>query len=127
MGIEHVVRFPAEGSLDLRRVMALLAEHGFLVQVRMLDGELTLPGEVLPIGWKEVRLGTPSGMVTLVRRDQDLLVVTWGNPDDPMLRAWNAVAWAVAKAGGGLIMCPEGPQGPDAFRVSVPFPDDLQQ
>lgn len=127
MGMEHLVRFPIEGTPDLRWVMALLAEHGFLVQVRMVDGELTIPDEVLPIGWKEVRLGTPSGMVTLVRRDQDLLVVTWGNADDPMLRAWNAVAWAVAKAGGGLIMRPEGPQGPDAFRVSVPLPDDLQQ
>jgi hypothetical protein len=63
-------------------VMGLLAEHNFPVQMRMVDGELTMPDEVLPGGWKEVRLGTPLGMVTLVRRGQEPLVVTWGNAND---------------------------------------------
>lgn len=57
--MEHIVRFPTGGAPDLRRVMALLAEHGFPVQMRMADGELTVPDEVPPEGWKEVRLGHP--------------------------------------------------------------------
>lgn len=126
MGLEHVVHFLNEGSPDLRRVMALLAEHGFPVQVRMADGELTMPDEVPPEGWKEVRLGTPSGMLTLVRRGRELFVVTWGNANDPMQRAWNAVAWAVAKAGSGQILRPEGLQNPEEFRASVPMPDGLR-
>ena len=126
MGMEHVVRFQDEGSLELRRVMGLLAEHNFPVQVRMVDGELTMPDEVPPEGWKEVRLGTPSGMLTLVRRGRELLVVTWGNANDPMQRAWNALAWAVAKAGGGQIFRPEGLQNPEEFRASVPMPDVLR-
>jgi hypothetical protein len=125
--MEHVVRFPGEGSPDLRLAMALLAEHGFPVQMRMVDGELTMPDEVPPVKWNEVRLGIPSGMVTLLRRGQELHVVTWGNADEAMQRAWNAVAWAVAKAGDGQILRGEGPQGPDAFRVSVPLPDILQK
>ncbi len=126
MGMEHVVRFPGEASLDLRRVMALLAEHSFPVQVRMADGELTMSDEVPPEGWKEVRLGTAPGMVTLLRRGRELLVITWGNADDPMQRAWNAVAWAVAMAGSGQILRPEGLQNPEEFRASMPMPNVLR-
>ncbi|HSC70418.1 MAG TPA: hypothetical protein VLH58_03645 [Candidatus Methylomirabilis sp.] len=126
MGMEHVVHFLNEGAPDLRRVMELLAEHGFPVQMRMADGELTMPNEVPPEGWKDVRLGTPSGMVTLARRDRELLVVTWGNADDPMQRAWNAVAWAVAKGGSGQILRPGGLQDPDEFRRSALMPDALR-
>ena len=126
MGMEHVVHFQNEGSPDLRRAMGLLAEHGFPVQMRMADGELTMPDEIPREGWKEVRLGTPSGMVTLVHRGREVLVVTWGNADDPMQRAWNAVTWAVAKAGDGLVLRSEGPQSPDDFRASVAVPDTLR-
>ncbi|MGE5849794.1 MAG: hypothetical protein ACM362_06695 [Candidatus Methylomirabilota bacterium] len=125
--MEHAVRFPAGGPPDLRTVISLLAEHNFPVQMRMVDGELTTPDEVPPEGWKEVRLGTPSGMVTLACRGRELLVVTWGNANDPMQRAWNAVAWAVMVAGGGQILRPEGPQDPDEFRASVPMPDALRE
>jgi hypothetical protein len=115
VGMEHVVRLPDETSLDLRRVTDLLAEHNVPIQVRMVDGELTMPDEAPPTSWKEVRLGTPSGMVTLVRRGQDLHIVTWGNADEPMQRAWNVVAWAVARTAEGEILRPEGPMSPDAF------------
>lgn len=127
MGMEHVIRFSSGGSPDLRRVMTLLAQHDFPVQVRMVDGELTLPDEAPPERWKEVRLGTSSGMVSLVRRGGEIAVVTWGNADEAMQRAWNAVAWAVAKAGDGQILRPEGPQHPDDFRASVSFPEALRK
>jgi hypothetical protein len=91
----------------------------------MVDGELTIPDDEPPAGWKEIRLGTPSGMVTLVRRGRELHVVTWGNAGDPIQRAWNAVAWAVANAAGGEILRPEGPMSPADFRASVPFPETL--
>lgn len=125
MGMEHTVRFPGAATPDLHRVIALLAKHGFTVQVWMVDAELTLPDESPPEGWKEVRLGTPYGMVTLVRRGDELRVVTWGNADDAMQRAWNAVAWAAAKAGEGEIVRPGGPQSPDDFRASAALPEAL--
>ena len=125
MGMEHVIRFPSGAPPDLRRVMALLAQHNFPVQVRMVDGELSLPDEAPPESWKEVRLGTPAGMVTLARRGGEVAVVTWGNADEAMQRAWNAVAWAVAAAGQGEIVRPGGPQRPGDFRASVPFPEAL--
>ena len=119
MGMEYILRFSGGKLPQLTRVMTLLAERGFPVQVRMVDGELILPTEMVPERWTEVRLGTPTGMVTLARRGEDLAVVTWGNADEAMQRAWNAVTWAVAKAGAGEIVRPEGPQSPDEFCVSV--------
>ncbi|MBI4571999.1 MAG: hypothetical protein HY713_01775 [candidate division NC10 bacterium] len=126
MGLEYTVRFPGGKLLELARVMTLLAERGFPVQLRMVDGELTLPTEGPPERWTDVRLGTPAGMVTLARRGQELAVVTWGNADEAMQRAWNAVTWAVAKAGAGEIVRPEGPQSPDEFCTAVGLLDLLK-
>ena len=126
MGMEHVVRFPKGAVPPLSQVIALLAEHNFSVQVRMVDGQLTLPGEVPPDRWSEVRLGTSGGMVTLTRRGDELAVVIWGNADASMQNAWNAVAWGVARVGQGKIVQREGLQEPSEFRASVPMPDSMQ-
>jgi len=126
MGIEHVVRFPRGTVPPLSQVIALLAEHNSPVQLRMVDGQLTLPGEVPPDRWREVRLGTSGGMVTLTRRGEELAVVIWGNADSPMQSAWNAVAWGVAQAGQGKIVRRGGLLEPSEFRVSVPMPDSMR-
>ncbi len=126
MGIEYIVRFSGAPVPPLPRILAVLAAHNFPAQVRMVDGELTLPDEMLPDGWKDIRLGTAAGMVTLVRRGEELAVVTWGNADDALQRAWNAVAWATAKAGEGKIAAPGGEKSPEDFRTAVPMPQVLQ-
>lgn len=126
MGMEHTVRFSGQKVPPLPEILAVLEEHNFPVQVRMVDGELTLPDEVPPDEWKEVRLGTSAGMVTLVRRGQELTVVTWGNADGAMQSAWNAVAWAAAKAGEGKIVRPGGLQSASEFRASVLMPEIMR-
>lgn len=123
MGMEHVVRFPDGRLPDLTRIMTTLAEHRFPVQLRMVDGELTLPDETIPDGWRDVRLGTPAGMVTLARRGEALAVVIWGNADTSMQGAWNAVAWAAAAAGRGEIVGAGGVRGPEEFRSSAIMPE----
>jgi hypothetical protein len=126
MGMEHVVQFPHGTVPLLSQVMDVLSDHNFPVQVRMVDGTLTLPGEVPPDGWKDVRLGTPAGMVTLMRRERELTVVTWGNADQAMQGAWNAVAWAAARAGQGQIVYAGGLQSAGEFRTSVLMPEGLR-
>lgn len=126
MGMEYSLRFSGQGVPPLHRILAVLAEHNFPVQVRMVDGELTLPGEALPESWGDVRLGTDAGMVTLVRRGQELVVVTLGNADKAMQRAWNAVAWAAAEAGQGKILRAAGLQGASEFRASVLMPEIMR-
>ena len=58
---------------------------------------------------REVRVGTPQGMVTLRREDDGITLVTWGNADGELRQAWNAVAWALARLTGGR---QDGPNGP---------------
>jgi hypothetical protein len=82
-------------------VADLLARRGFPAQLRMIDGELAFPDEVPPEDWRELRVGTPQGMVTQRREGGAVVCVTWGNADAGMRQAWNALAWAFARAGGG--------------------------
>ena len=52
----------------------------------MIDGELAFPDETPADAWRELRVGTPQGMVT-VRRDRDQVVlVTWGNAAVDLVR-----------------------------------------
>ncbi len=126
MGMEYSVRFSGQGVPPFHRILAVLAEHNFSVQVRMVDGELTLPGEVPPESWGDVRLGTDAGMVTLVRRGQELTVLAWGNAGKALQSAWNAVAWAAAEAGQGKILRANGLQGASEFRASVLMPEIMR-
>ncbi len=91
----------------------------------MIDGQLAFPDEVPPDEWKELRLGTPQGMVTL-RRDGDAVVfVTWGNADAALRQTWNAVVWAFAAVGGGTIPTPNGAVDAETFRRQAEMPAAL--
>jgi DNA-binding transcriptional regulator YdaS (Cro superfamily) len=77
-----------------------LAARGCPAQMRMIDGQLAFPDEEPPLDWHELRIGTPDGMVTVRREEAGVTVVTWGNADATMQRAWNAVAAAFGEAAG---------------------------
>src|SRR4051812_953697 len=98
MGIEQSVMFEEKPLPAWEAVRGLLAGRGFPVQVRTIDGELAFPDELPAEGWRELRLGTPQGMVTVRREEGRAVFVTWGNAERPLLQAWNALAWAYAEA-----------------------------
>jgi len=104
----------------------LLAQHGFPVQLRMIEGELAFPDEVPPDDWTELRVGTAQGMVTLRRQEDRVLVITWGNADQPLRETWNAVAWAVAEVGSGRIEALAGPMTAAEFRQGAELPSALR-
>jgi hypothetical protein len=125
MGMEQTVTFPA-GAPDWPAVGGLLGRSGFPVQLRMIDGALSFPDEVPAATWRELRLGTPLGMVT-VRRDGDrVTLVTWGNADAGLRQAWNALAWAFAAAGNGQVQTDAGPQGAADYRRAADLPPELR-
>jgi hypothetical protein len=125
MGMDRTVRFEG-GPPTWEAVRDLLAARGFPVQTRMIDGQLAFPDEAPPADWRELRLGTPQGMVT-VRREADRVVcVTWGNADAALRQAWNAVAWAFAEAGGGKVEEEDGPLDAAAFRGKADLPAALR-
>jgi hypothetical protein len=103
MGVEKKVTFGERGCPAWARVNDLLTRRGFPVVVRMVDGELRLPDEEVPTTWKELRVGTPHGMVTLKRQGGGLAVVVWGNAEEALRQAQETLATAWAEASGGSV------------------------
>ena len=127
MGVEQIVHFPE--TVRFPRwpgVKRRLEQAGFPVQVRMIDGELSFPDEEPPEAWRELRIGTPAGMITARRAAGRLTLVVWGNADEPLIAARNALAWAFAAEGegsveeGGLML------SRDEFRQKAPMPKHLR-
>ncbi|MFO0821616.1 MAG: hypothetical protein U0792_00485 [Gemmataceae bacterium] len=69
----------------------------------MIDGLPAFPDETPAEDWKEVRVGTAAGMVTIRRAPRSLTCVIWGNADPALNAAWAKVIWACAAAGDGHI------------------------
>ena len=126
MGMEQAVSFAGRPIPAWPAVSDLLIQRGFPVEVRMIDGELTFPDEVPPPTWRELRLGTPGGMVTLRREFDRVVFVTWGNANEPLLQAWNALTWAFAQAGEGKVLSPNGPLSAADFLHTANLPPSLR-
>jgi hypothetical protein len=122
MGMEHKIVTADANSALWEKLSTLLAEHRFPIQLRMLDGQLAFPNEVPPPDWRELRVGTSQGMVTL-RRDADgVALVTWGNADAAMRQAWNALTWACARVTGGQIQTDVGLLTAEVFQQTAELP-----
>jgi hypothetical protein len=87
MGLELVVA--GAGDRALPAIADALAAAGIPAMVVMIDGALVAPGRPPAAPWRDVRLRTPEGTLTLLRRGADLAVVVFGNADEP-LRALQA-------------------------------------
>lgn len=85
----------------------------------MIDGLPAFPDEDLPPAWKEIRIGLSAGMVTLRVIPDGLTSVVWGNADAGLRSAWDKLCWAVAVAGGGVIVAPTGAQSAEEFAQST--------
>jgi hypothetical protein len=126
MGMEQIVSFASGTIPAYTSVRDFLGERGFPLQMGMIDGQLAFPDELPENNWRELRLRTPQGMVT-VRREADRLVfVTWGNADAALSQAWNALVWAFAEVGGGRVDRPEAPLDAAMYRARVDLPPPLR-
>jgi hypothetical protein len=125
MGMDQAVTFPQNSPPRWRNVSDLLCRRGFPVQVRMIDGELALPNEIPPETWRELRVGTPQGMITIRRESDHFVFVTWGNADASLRQAWNAMAWAFAKVCAGQVRTPSGLITADEFQRTTEMPPSL--
>ena len=96
-------------------VARLLAERGWAVEMRMIDGELAFPDEEPGETWREIRVGAQGAMVSVRRRDREVAVVAWGNAEGAQRLLWQRLAWAFAQAGGGTVQTESGPLGAEGF------------
>lgn len=116
MGLQIEVKFP-DALPGFPPVREKLAELGFEFILRMVDGELVFPTDPVPAHWVDLRLSTPAGPLTLRRAEQTLVLVTWGNADDRLLRWMYALAWALADAGSGQIVVDGATHSAAAFQA----------
>ena len=103
MGLDCTVRFPAGDTPSWGAIRSRLRQAGEAGQLRMIDGLPAFPDEDPPDDWKELRVGTAGGMVTVRRGADTLTCVVWGTADPKLDAGWRAVTWACAAAGGGVI------------------------
>lgn len=119
MGMDRTVRFPSGivPSWDLIRTQ--LTRLGVSAPLRMIDGLPAFPDETPEPGWRELRVGVAGGMVTIRSASASFTCVVWGNATDELRAGWDAVCWACAAAGEGLIETPSGPlPAPDFAAVA---------
>jgi hypothetical protein len=122
MGMDRKVTIPSDAPPTWGRLADFLAERQFSVKTMMIDGELSLPDEQPPDAWRELRVGTPLGMVTLRREADGVRLVTWGNAEGPLRQAWNALTWALAEVFGGVIHDDTGPMSAAEFARRTDLP-----
>jgi hypothetical protein len=127
VGVEQTISFAPGTCPQWSLVSELLAEHKFPVGVLMIDGELSFPDETPSSEWRELRVKTPQGMVTIRREEDRLVFVTWGNADQPLRQAWNALTWAFAAASRQPIETANGPINAEDFRKKADLPEVLRQ
>jgi hypothetical protein len=119
MGLDRTIRFASEETPTWNVIRAQLARVAEPASLRMIDGLPAFPDEAPELGWKELRIGTSAGMVTIRRGPGQLSCVVWGNADSALTAAWMKVIWACASAGDGLIDAPGGSVTPDQFAQSA--------
>jgi hypothetical protein len=125
MGMEQNVSFAGTTIPAYIAVRDFLSQRGFPLQMGMIDGHLAFPDEPPEESWRELRLRTPRGMVTVRREAERLAFVTWGNADAAMLEAWNILTWAFAAVGDGRIETPEGWLDAPAYHQRMRLPTEL--
>jgi hypothetical protein len=80
-----------------------IAAKGLTVQLRMIDGLPAFPDESPEDGWRELRISTAGGMMTLRLEAGRLSVVVWGNAGSDLMAEWDAVVEACSTAVNGSV------------------------
>jgi precorrin isomerase len=93
MGLEIVVL--RQGPCPLEPILARLEAAGIPASVVMMDNVLRAPKAPLPAAWRDARLRTPAGLVTLRRHPQGIAVVVFGNADSALQAVQRRVAEAL--------------------------------
>ena len=103
MGLSTTIKY-AEPAPRWPVIHQHLNEIGLPAQLMMIDGVPALPTEEPPDGWREVRLGTPYGMVTVRRGRGKFEVVVWSNADEANRKAADTIAQTLVEVSGGELI-----------------------
>lgn len=99
MGMERIVEcsepLPAWSEFQKHFAAANLQ-----VAIRMIDGLPAFPDEIPEDGWRELRVSTGGGMMTLRKQPNGLAIVVWGNADEALKQEWEKLTEAATAACG---------------------------
>lgn len=115
MGLDCTVRFSSGGTPAWDAIRVQLARVGEAAPLRMIDGMPAFPDEIPDDGWRELRIGFASGMVSLRRGPDGLTCVVWSNAGADLLAARDRLLWACAAAGSGTVETDAGALSADEF------------
>jgi hypothetical protein len=90
MGLEVVV--PRVASVELAALLDKLGAAGLPSALAMVDNVLQGPGAIPPAVWRDARIRTPAGVVTLRRVPSGVAVLVFGNADDALRAAQRTIA-----------------------------------
>jgi hypothetical protein len=119
MGLDRTIRFSTAEVPSWEAICTQLRRVGEESQLRMIDGLPAFPDETPAPDWKELRLGSTSGMVTIRRGAGELTCMVWGNADPSLMSTLSKVCWACAAAGGGQIVTSSGLVSAEEFARSA--------
>jgi len=77
-----------------------LKRDGLPCTVVMVDGALHAPAALVPADWRDVRLKTAVGTVTLSRKAEAVAIVVFSNADDALKAAQSKIADALRALAG---------------------------
>lgn len=103
MGLDQRITFPATQAPSWPAIKQRLANQGIACQLRMIDGELSFADETPRDDWRELRLGTASGMITLRREADGMRLVIWGNAAPGLLAARDQIAAMIVELTNGTV------------------------
>lgn len=127
MGMDQKVVFAKGQSPSWPATRDLLVSRGCSLQIRMIDGELAFPDEEPTVQWRELRLATQEGQpITVKRSFEEIQLVIWGNADQKLIQIWNALAWAFAEAGQGIVHTAQGPVSASDYLKQADLPESIR-
>jgi hypothetical protein len=94
MGLDVVVA--RTGPCPVAPLLERLAAAGLPCSVIMVDNALHAPNLPVKDDWRDVRLKTPAGTLSIKRRPDGIAVVVFGNADAALQAAQRTVADALS-------------------------------
>jgi hypothetical protein len=93
MGVSQIVA--RRDTPSLATLLEDLARAGLPSTILMVDNQLVSPRLPPPSAWRDVRLKTPAGTVSIKRDAQGISVTVFGNADPALIAAQEAIVKAL--------------------------------
>jgi hypothetical protein len=89
------IQVPGRGTPSLSQLLEKLAQANLPSSIIMIDNQLVSPKVPPPTTWRDVRLKTPAGTVSLKLEPAGVSVTVFGNADEKLVAAQQAIADAL--------------------------------